>query len=108
MKLALSLLALIFLLAGCATNKIDWNTRIARYSYDDAVTELGVPDRTATLTDGTTIAEWLSARGPAYGSSHGYWRSGAMTYDVHQFPDQYLRLVFGPDKQLVRAENFAR
>ena len=107
MKFALSLLA-IFLLAGCATNRIDWKTRVGHYSYDDAVTELGVPDRTATLTDGTTVAEWLRTRGLAYGTSHGYWRTGAITYDVHQFPDQYLRLVFGPDKQLVRAENFAR
>ena len=108
MKFTLSLLAFMLLAVGCATPRTDWNSRVGHYSYDDAITELGVPDRSATLTDGTTVAEWLRTRGTSYGTSHGYWRSGAITYDVHQFPDQYLRLVFGPDKQLLRAENFAR
>jgi hypothetical protein len=95
------------LLGGCATNRVDWNARVGQYTYDDAITELGVPDRSATLTDGTTVAEWLTSRGASYGTSHGFgWRF--QTYDVTQFPDRYLRLVFGPDKRLIRSENFAR
>lgn len=108
MKFVFTVLSVVFLAVGCATHRIDWSSRVGHYSYDDAITELGVPDRSATLTDGSIVAEWLRSRGTSYGTSHGYWRTGAVTYDVYQFPDQFLRLVFGPDKQLVRAENFAR
>src|ERR1043166_8539424 len=57
---------LIFLVwsAGCATTpKIDWNSRIGSYTYDQAVLEFGPPDRAATLTDGTRVVEWITARG---------------------------------------------
>ena len=104
--LTLLLSALFF--AGCATNRIDWNTRIGQYTYDDAVMELGVPDRSTTLTDGTLVAEWLTSRGGAYGTAHGFGRWHFHTYDVTEFPDRYMRLVFGPDKRLVRAERFSR
>jgi hypothetical protein len=105
------LIAALFamLLLGCATTKIDWNSRIGTYTYDEAVTELGVPDRQATLTDGSIVAEWLTARGGAWGHSHSFGRySRIHTYDIQQMPDRYLRLVFGPDRLLARAGKFAR
>ena len=101
------LLALL-LLTGCATNKINWNSRLGTYTYDEAIIELGVPDRSATLTDGTVVAEWLQYRGQGIGTVHYYPYSRIGTYDVSQFPDSYLRLIFGPDKKLVKAEKFAR
>lgn len=96
---------------GCATApKIDWNSRIGNYSYDQAVLEFGPPDRMATLTDGTKVVEWLSFRG----RSHGYATSlGPSFYHpyfygppVHFFseppsPDRFLRLTFSPDGRLV-------
>jgi hypothetical protein len=97
-----------FLLAGCATTKIDWDSRISLYSYDDAISELGVPDRQATLSDGSIVGEWLQYRGGAYGTSHYSRWSRFQSYDVHEFPDRYLRLTFGPDKLLTRAGTFAR
>jgi hypothetical protein len=105
---ALTLFCVTMFLAGCATNRIDWNTRIGQYTYDEAITELGVPDRSATLTDGTVVAEWLTSRGTAYGTAHGFGSWRLQTYDVTQFPDRYLRLIFGPDKKLTRSERFAR
>lgn len=102
------LLMAVLLLAGCATTRIDWNSRIGQYSYDDAVMELGVPDRQATLSDGSIVGEWLRQRGGAYGVSHFTRWSRFHTYDVHEFPDRYLRLTFGPDGQLVRAGDFSR
>lgn len=107
-KLASLAAALCFLLAGCATNKIDWNSRTGNYTYDEAITELGVPDRSATLSDGTVVAEWLSVRGGMYGNFYTFPGSRFQSYDINQFPDRYLRLVFGPDKKLLRAEKFAR
>lgn len=104
----LGFLAAAILLLGCATTRVDWNSRVGQYSYDDAITELGVPDRQATLSDGSIVGEWLQRRGGAYGTSHSFRGSRFHTYDISEFPDRYLRLVFGPDQQLARAENFAR
>jgi spermidine/putrescine transport system substrate-binding protein len=50
---------ILVLVVGCATTKIDWNSRIGQYTYDEAIAELGVPDRHAQLTDGSIVAEWL-------------------------------------------------
>jgi hypothetical protein len=104
----LSFLAAALFLTGCATTRIDWNSRIGQYSYDEAIAELGVPDREATLSDGSIVAEWLQRRGGAYGTTHFSPWYRFHTYDVHEFPDRYLRLMFGPDRQLVRAGNFSR
>lgn len=94
---------------GCTTTKIDWNSRIGSYTFDEAITELGVPDRQATLSDGSVVAEWLTGRGGAW--AHGYYHgrySRFHTYDIQEMPDQYLRLTFGPDKMLARAGDFSR
>jgi hypothetical protein len=49
-------------LAGCAaTPKVDWNSRVGNYTYDQAVAELGPPDKSAKLSDGQTVAEWITA-----------------------------------------------
>ncbi len=55
--LLFSFLALLF--AGCAT-KTDWNARIGHYTYDQAVMELGPPDKSARLTDGKLVTEWVT------------------------------------------------
>lgn len=108
MKRLLGLL-LVALFAGCATTpKIDWKTRVGTYSYDEAISELGVPDRSATLSDGTVVGEWLRRRGTTYLGVNDFPGSHLHTYDLNRFPDNYLRLVFGPDRKLVRAENFVK
>ena len=56
--LAITLAALV--LAGCVTQKIDWSARVGNYTYDQAVMELGPPDKSAKLTDGTVVADWLT------------------------------------------------
>ena len=103
-----ALLVMTLVLVGCATTKIDWNSRIGQYTYDEAIAELGVPDRHATLTDGSVVAEWLQRRGGAYATSYGPRWSRFQSIDLHEMPDRYLRLVFSPDMKLVRAGTFAR
>jgi hypothetical protein len=105
MKKFLSVLFLVFLTA-CATSRPDWNSRAGHYTYDDAVNELGVPDGTATLSDGTIVAEWLQHRGELYAT--GPYSRGFYLQTLNRFPDRFLRLVFGPDRKLVRAEHFAK
>ncbi|MBI3850578.1 MAG: hypothetical protein HY298_09965 [Verrucomicrobia bacterium] len=104
---------LLVFLAGCATSpKVDWAARVGTYTYDQAVTDLGPPDKSAKLTDGTTVAEWLTARGYGgysgmdfgYGGYYGRWPYYYYGPVYHYYdsptPDYYLRLTFGPDGKL--------
>ena len=112
--LLLGLLLGLFVTAGCATNKINWNDRIGAYTYDQAVIELGPPDKHEKLTDGTVVAEWLTQRGrTAFVGGGGYYGyPGSRGYYgpayVQGAPDYFLRLTFGPDGKLVTWKKFAR
>lgn len=67
-----SVVLVALLLVACASKKIDWGTRVDSYTYDQAVVELGPPDKAAKLSDGTTIAEWYERRsGPSIGLGTG-------------------------------------
>jgi hypothetical protein len=96
-------------LTGCATNRIDWAPRVGSYTFDDAVREMGPPDKEAKLTDGTVVADWITTRGGqrfysrpvvsrGYYGRHYLWDE---TYAV-ETPDWITRLEFGPDGKLVK------
>ena len=112
-----SALLLAAVLTGCATTpKIDWAGRVGSYTYDQAVTDLGPPDKSARLSDGTTVAEWLTQRGYSggytgfdYGFGYGpycgrwpYYYSPPIFHHYYEppSPDYFLRLIFGPDGKL--------
>ena len=111
-------LLLAALLAGCATTKIDWSARVGNYTFDQAVLELGPPDKQARLENGTVVADWLTHRGhravyspppiyPYSGSGYDgpYYFGG---YADSYSPDYFLRLTFGPDRKLSSWKKFAR
>lgn len=111
------IVVLAVLLTGCAANKVDWGARVGNYTYDQAVVELGPPDKEAKLTDATVVAEWLTRRGYRY--SHpigGYygpcppWYHGAIYpgYIDSYSPDYFLRLTFDPAGKLMAWREFAR
>jgi hypothetical protein len=105
----LGLFSMLLFAAGCATtdNKAAWNSRIGNYTFDGAVLDYGPPDKVASLTDGTKIAEWLLQRGRNYGSMSGgpgHW----MSYNEVQTPDYFLRLTFTPQGQLKEWKKLAR
>lgn len=54
MKLLLPL-ALAFLV-GCQS--VNWNQRIGAYTYNDALTEHGVPAKSVNMKDGSSIHGW--------------------------------------------------
>jgi hypothetical protein len=97
---------LLVIVSGCATRKIDWAGRVGNYTFDQAVLELGPPDKHAKLEDGTIVAEWLTRRGYAYSSpAFGYtpWSYYGPYYPVYMdsySPNHFVRLIFGPDGQL--------
>lgn len=93
------------LLAGCATHRVDWNARVGSFTYDQAVVELGPPDKTARLTDGRTVAEWIS-RYASPGSvmvGGGYYPGPAGVTVMQSSPSYYeskLLLTFGTNNVL--------
>lgn len=109
------LLLVVAVLSGCATNKINWAARVGTYTHDQAIVELGPPDKQATLTDGAVVAEWLTRRGRAvvYGGGAGYYGypgyyGGIYPSYVQAGPDYFLRLTFGPNGKLTAWKNFVR
>lgn len=88
------------LLAGCVTGKIDWGSRIGAYSYDEAVREYGPPDKSAKLTDRSSVHEWLTWRGRDVTTVHTYRGRWFSRYEYVGSPDEFLRLTFGPDDKL--------
>ena len=108
--------AFCLFLIGCASTKIDWNSRVGVYTYDQAVTELGPPDKYAKLTDGTVVAEWMTRRGYSAGSVSMFYGYG-YPYYYHPWPhyyyeppspDYFIRLTFGPDGKLQSWKRVAR
>lgn len=99
------------LLAGCAsTSKVDWDSRVGNFSYDQAVAEKGPPDKSAKLSDGSTVAEWFIKRSSrvSFGVGTGFYSGGSSVgvgQTVGTSPSgQYLRLTFGADGKLTKWE----
>jgi len=99
------------MLSGCASApKVDWNSRIGVLSYDQAVAEMGPPDKSAKLSEGSTVAEWFIKHNSSmsFGVGTGFYGGGTAVgvgQSVGTSPSgQYLRLTFGPDGKLTKWE----
>ena len=111
--LAMTLAALV--LAGCVTTpKIDWSARVGNYTYDQAIMELGPPDKSAKLTDGTVVAGWLThhaqtivAPEPYFAPPGCYFGPLTPMRTETYVPARYLRLTFGADGKLKTWREFA-
>ncbi|MEN9576965.1 MAG: hypothetical protein RL514_4820 [Verrucomicrobiota bacterium] len=104
MKLPLPLALLLCLLAAACTTppKTDWDARVGSYTFDAAVLELGPPEKSAPLTDGTRVADWLLARGRSNPNYHSFPDGRVIRTEGVRDQDQLLRLTFKPDGQLQR------
>lgn len=105
---AVGLTALLFL-TGCATQRVDWAGRVGTYTYDEAIMDYGPPEKTAKLSDGSTVAEWLTHRGYSYAYSpfnQGFYYPYAFPafypgyLEMVNVPNYYLRLAFDPENRL--------
>ena len=99
------LLACAAMFPGCATKKrVDWNARIGSYTYDQAVTDKGPPDKQATLSDGRTVAEWIEHRsgsGVSIGTGFGAGNVGVgVGHSIGSSRDHTLKLIFNKDGRL--------
>ncbi len=98
-------LAAALFVAGCATQRVDWDARVGVFNYDQAVVELGPPDKQAKLTDGTTVAEWISRYNntSTIGLGTGFYGGGmggagvgvGMMQTTPTYRESSLRLTFG-------------
>jgi len=98
------LLLTLGLFTGCLTHQPDWSARVGNYTFDDAVTELGPPDKTATLSDGTQVCEWLTYRGSDGGTVIAPSFYGTYVSTTSGSPDAFIRLTFDPEKKLTAAK----
>ena len=114
MKNKISIFLLTFIAAlifsGCATTRVDWNSRIGHYTFDQAVIELGPPDKQARLSDGRTVAEWVSRSQTggvsyntvAYGAGYNNYPPsvGVVQTTGPSYFERKLRLTFTPENIL--------
>ena len=96
-------------IAGCKTTPpVDWKARVGTYTFDQAVTDLGPPDKQAKLTDGKTGAKWITHRsgGTSFGVGTGFYSGGGgstVGVGVGQSvgnSDRILTLTFGTNNML--------
>ena len=80
------------------------------FTYDQAVAEMGPPDKSAQLSDGSPVAEWFIKPNSSmsFGVGTGFY-GGSTAVGVGQSvrtspSGQYLRLTFGPDGKLTQWE----
>ena len=97
----------LLFLAGCSTTpKINWNERIGTFSWNDALAELGQPNRVTELEGGVKSAEWVTTRGlkgPTQAQAPIYAGGEIVNPDQTSgwnAPDKVLRLMFTPDGKL--------
>jgi|SRR6266850_4001427 len=113
-------LVLALLVQGCATRpkvdpRIDWNSRIGSYSYEEAVNEIGQPDAVVDSSEGR-VADWILKRSPnvsfgfgvgtgVYGPNVG---SGVGVGTTVSPPPhgEYLRLTFDQQNRLKAWSHF--
>jgi len=93
-------------LASCATRPpIDWDSRVGHYTFDQAVNELGPPDRQARFSDGKAVYKWFVQPPVAPHFNSGMSNYGNNGFGASQtigptFNNQMLQLTFDTDGQL--------
>ena len=111
------LLALGLSFCGCATAKVDWNSRVGNVTYDQIVTDMGPPDKQAKLQDGTLVAEWITRRAMHTTYVSGFYGAGCYPhyyapafpiYSDYYSPDYLVRLTFAADGKLQGWKNVRR
>ena len=106
---------LLLVAPSCTTKpKVDWNSRVGSFTYDQAVVELGPPDRMTEISEGRKVADWVTGRTSSprlsfgVGSYGGKGGVGVGTGTGGDPSEKILRLTFDKDGKLVQWENTRR
>jgi hypothetical protein len=99
-----AVLGVLLLAISCAsTPKVDWDSRVGSYTFDQAVLEMGPPERSSDLSDGSRVAEWFLKPGStmSVGLGTGYYGRGGGVGVGQSVSSgrsgQYMRLTFDPE-----------
>jgi hypothetical protein len=110
----LPVLAIALTIGGCATQRVNWQSRVGNYTYDDAVREYGPADKHDQLTDGTLVADWIVREGHAVTTPQPYLMGPDNMGPAHPIfnssyvPTYFMELTFGPDSKLKSYKNYYR
>jgi hypothetical protein len=105
-------LILAFLIGGCVTQHVNWQSRAGSYTYDDAVREYGPADKHEQLTDGTIIADWIVREGRTLTTPQPYLMGpdnmgpAQPAFNSSYVPTYFMELTFGPDGKLKSYKNY--
>lgn len=112
---SLLLVTLLLWITGCTSKpKVDWNSRVGSYTFDEAVIELGPPDRQTEISGGRKVADWVVGRTSSPRVSFGvgsYGRGGGVgvgTGTGGEPIEKVLRLTFDKDGSLLQWERTER
>jgi hypothetical protein len=94
----LILLSIVAFAAGCVAPRVDWDSRVGVFDYDQAVHELGQPSKVEPLPDGQTVAVWVShysVNGGAADMDSGFYsHSPSLSPPTSGNRESQLRLTF--------------
>jgi hypothetical protein len=86
------------LISGCATAPpVDWGSRVGHYTYAQAISELGPPNRQAHLGSGATELKWFLQPGGTLGTPDNNLNNGfnaGPNTSPAGWSDRYLQLTF--------------
>lgn len=106
---------LLALAAACSSKpQVDWGSRVGSFTYDEAVLEMGPPDKSTELSDGAVVADWYRGRSPSMSFGFGagsYGRGGGVGVGQGVTTGgggRYLRLTFDEEGLLSHVENVGR
>ena len=100
--------------AGCQTfQQVDWDGRIGRFNYEQAVAELGRPVEETKLSGGMRRVEWITNSGVSMGRAlvgPAYKRRSMSVVlleptEIKRLRDRYLWLTFDEAGRMVAWEN---
>ena len=100
--------------AGCqALQQVDWDGRIGRFDYEQAVAELGWPVEETKLSGGMRRVEWITNSGVSMGRAlvgPAYKRRSMSVVlveptEIKRLRDRYLWLTFDEAGRMVAWEN---
>jgi hypothetical protein len=111
LSLAILFPAILFI-TGCKTAQVNWDSRVGVYTFEQAVADMGPPDKQARLSDGKNVAQWITLHG-----SNGFFGGGTYANNnygmaagqniAQSYKDHVLELTFGTDGKLVSwAKNY--
>jgi hypothetical protein len=99
------LLLIAVLMAGCQTAPpVDWKSRVGTYTIEQAVKELGPPDKRFKLGDGKIMAQWITVYQRPFAPITGNYRDnialGVGPNTGLDSSESVLQLIFGADGKL--------